>query len=95
MSKNWFYLHFHLLCLAGRGLDVLDPPKEDVVPAQQLLQLQPLLDLLPQDLENVRGGCGACAHVPEFFQRIKNHLAGTNQWLICLGVRSIDRFDAQ
>ena len=76
--SNLLYLHFHLLCLAGRGLDVLVPPQEeDVLAPKQLLQLQPLLNLLPQDLENVRGGCGARAHVPEVFNSIKNHIAGT------------------
>ena len=76
--SNLFYLHFHLLCLAGRGLDVLVPPQEeDVLAPEQLLQLQPLLNLLPQDLKNVRRGCGARAHVPEVFNSIKNHIAGT------------------
>ena len=70
--SNWFYLHF-LLCLAGGGLDVLDPSKEDMVPAQQLLQLQPLLDLLPEDLEDVGRGCSARAHVPAVFEIIHRH----------------------
>ena len=47
-----------------RRLDILDPSKEDVVPAKQLFQLQPLLDLLSQDLENVGRSCGAGSHIP-------------------------------
>ena len=62
-KKNKIYLQF-LLALVRRRLDILDPSKEDVVPAQQLFQLQPLLDLLSQDLENVGRGCGAGSHVP-------------------------------
>jgi len=62
-KKNRIYLQF-LLALVRRRLDILDPSKEDVVPAKQLLQLQPLLDLLSQDLENVGRGCGASSHIP-------------------------------
>ena len=70
MSKNpinQIYLQF-LLCFTRRRLDVLDSAKEDVVAAEQLLQLEPLLDLLPEDLEDMRGGRRAGAHVPEVFK---------------------------
>ena len=66
MSKNpinQIYLQF-LLCFTWRRLDVLDSAKEDVVAAEQLLQLQPLLDLLPEDLKDVRGGSSARANIP-------------------------------
>ena len=65
MSKNSkkIYLQF-LLALVRRRFDILDPSKEDVVPAKQLLQLQPLLNLLSQDLENVGRGRGASSHIP-------------------------------
>lgn len=66
MSKNpinQIYLQL-LLCFTRRRLDVLDSAKEDVVAAEQLLQLQPLLDLLPEDLKDVRGGSSARANIP-------------------------------
>ena len=78
MSKNpinQIYLQF-LLCFTRRRLDVLDSAKEDVVAAEQLLQLQPLLDLLPEDLKDVRGGSSARANIPGVWRCIQgnNHI---------------------
>ena len=55
---------------------LLDRPEVEVtVLPQQLLQLQPVLDLLPEDLQHARTGRGPGAHVAAR-ERARRSLAG-------------------
>ena len=64
-SLNLLFLVFLLdLILVRRAGVLLDGPKVQVaVLPEQLLQLEPVLDLLPEDLQHPGTGCRPCPHI--------------------------------
>ena len=73
-SLNLLFLVFMLdLILVRRAGVLLDGPKVQMaVLPEKLLQLEPVLDLLPEDLQHPRTGGRPCPHISKNNCRKKN-----------------------